>query len=48
MRLHDQIRFMGLDEKLWEKVKAMAALRRTTIKELFIRLLENEVKGFKY
>ena len=36
-----------VDEKLWRKVKAIAALRGMTIKELIIELLEKEVKKGK-
>ncbi len=33
-----------VDDKLWRKVKALAALRGMTIKELILDLLEREVK----
>jgi hypothetical protein len=33
----------GIDEKLWRKVKAIAALQGMTVKELIIKLLEKEV-----
>jgi len=36
-----------VDGKLWRKVKAIAALRGMTIKELIIDLLEKEVKKGK-
>ncbi len=34
----------GFNKDLWRKVKALAALRGITIKELIISLLKNEVK----
>jgi len=37
----------GFDEDLWRKVKALAAMRGITIKELIIDLLEKEVKKGK-
>jgi len=37
----------GFDEGLWRKVKALAALRGITIKELILDLLEKEVKKGK-
>jgi len=33
-----------VDDKLWRKVKAVAALRGKSIKDLIIELLEKEVK----
>jgi len=33
-----------VDDKLWRKVKSLAALRGMTIKELILDLLEKEVK----
>ena len=36
-----------VDEKLWRKVKSLAALRGMTIKDLIIELLEKEVKKGK-
>ncbi len=33
-----------VDDKLWRKVKSLAALRGMTIKELILDLLEREVK----
>ena len=33
-----------IDKSLWRKVKAIAALRGITIKELILDLLEKEVK----
>lgn len=33
-----------VDDKLWRKVKSLAALRGITIKELILDLLEKEVK----
>ncbi len=33
-----------VDDKLWRKVKSIAALRGITIKDLIIELLEKEVK----
>jgi predicted DNA-binding ribbon-helix-helix protein len=33
-----------VDDKLWRKVKSLAALRGMTIKDLIIDLLEKEVK----
>jgi len=37
----------GVDDKLWREVKATAALRGMTVKELIIRLLEKEVNKLK-
>ncbi len=37
----------GFDESLWRKVKALAAIRGITVKELILSLLENEVKKGK-
>ena len=36
-----------VDDKLWRKVKSIAALRGITIKDLIIELLEKEVKKGK-
>ncbi len=36
-----------VDDKLWRKVKSLAALRGMTIKELILGLLEKEVKKGK-
>ena len=36
-----------VDDKLWRKVKSLAALRGMTIKELILDLLEKEVKKGK-
>ena len=36
-----------VDDKLWRKVKSVAALRGITIKDLIIELLEKEVKKGK-
>lgn len=36
-----------VDDKLWRKVKAIAALRGMTIKDLIVKLLEKEVKKGK-
>lgn len=36
-----------VDDKLWRKVKAIAALRGITIRDLIIKLLEKEVKKGK-
>ena len=37
----------GVDAKLWRRIKALAALRGITIRELIIGLLEKEVKNSK-
>jgi len=37
----------GFNEDLWRKVKALAAMRGITIKDLIIDLLEKEVKKGK-
>jgi hypothetical protein len=34
----------GIDEKLWRKVKAVAALQGMSVKDLIIKLLEKEAK----
>ena len=37
----------GIDDKLWRKVKAVAALQGVSIKDLIIRLLEREAKKLR-
>ena len=37
----------GVDDKLWREVKAAAALRGMTVKDLIIKLLEKEVHKFR-
>ena len=37
----------GIDDKLWRKVKAVAALQGVSIKDLIIKLLERETKKLK-
>jgi hypothetical protein len=34
----------GIDDKLWRKVKAVAALQGLSVKDLIIKLLEKETK----
>ena len=36
-----------IDDELWRKVKALAALRGLSIKDFIIDLLKKEVKEFK-
>jgi hypothetical protein len=37
----------GIDDKLWRKVKAVAALQGMSVKNLIIKLLEKETKKLK-
>jgi hypothetical protein len=37
----------GIDDQLWREVKAVAALRGLTVKDLIIKLLEKETKKLK-
>ena len=37
----------GIDDKLWRKVKATAALQGMTVKKLIIKLLEKEVSKLR-
>jgi hypothetical protein len=37
----------GIDDKLWREVKAVAALRGMSIKDLIIKLLEKEAKKLR-
>jgi len=34
----------GIDDQLWRKVKAVAALQGISVKDLIIKLLEKEVQ----
>jgi hypothetical protein len=37
----------GIDDKLWRKVKAVAALQGMSVKNFIIKLLEKETKKLK-
>jgi predicted HicB family RNase H-like nuclease len=37
----------GIDDKLWRKVKAVAALQGISVKDLIIKLLEKEAKKLR-